>query len=255
MQMIFQDPYESLNPRMRIGAILDEPLMLHTSMTPAERRRRCVELMELVRLDAAFLDRFPNGLSGGQLQRVGIARALATDPHFLVLDEPTSSLDLSVRAGVLDLVAKLSEELGITSLFISHDISTVARMADQVATLYLGEVVEMGPADKVLGAPQHPYTQALLSASLPIYGAGPGRHMLEGEPPSPVNVPVGCVFAPRCPLVREDCAPEKPEMVSTDDGREVACVRMADGTNLLTERPLRLGGSPDRLPGSVRVDG
>lgn len=236
--MVFQDPYESLNPRMRIRALVEEPLMLHTDLDRAGRRKRAAELMRLVRLDTFHLDRYPHELSGGQLQRIGIARALATDLEFLVLDEPTSSLDLSVRVGVLRLLRRLQRELDITYLFISHDLTTVAAMSDEVAVLYLGTVVERGPADAVLGNPQHPYTQALLSAALPIKTGTRGqRHVLEGETPSPVDLPPGCPFAPRCPLRREDCVtgPIAAQQISAD--HHVACVRVPEGTNALPAQP------------------
>lgn len=232
--MVFQDPYESLNPRMRIRSIVEEPLMLHTDLDGRARRRRAAELMRMVRLEEVHLERFPHELSGGQLQRIGIARALATDPDFLVLDEPTSSLDLSVRTGVLRLLKRLQRELDITFLFISHDLATVAAMSDDVAVMYLGTVVEQGPAREVLESPQHPYTQALLSAALPVtVGARPVRHLLEGETPSPVDLPPGCPFAPRCPLRRDDCSTAMPPAHAISSRHLAHCVRIADGTHLL----------------------
>ncbi|GGO73088.1 ABC transporter ATP-binding protein [Nocardioides deserti] len=232
--MVFQDPYESLNPRMRIRSVVEEPLMLHTDLEPSARRRRAAELMRLVRLEEFHLDRFPHELSGGQLQRIGIARALATDPEFLVLDEPTSSLDLSVRAGVLRLLKRLQRELGITFLFISHDLTTVAAMSDEVAVMYLGTVIEKGPAAEVLGNPQHPYSQALLSAALSVDPEGRRvRHVLEGETPSPVDLPPGCPLASRCPLVRNDCRLAVPPLFEVSEGHGAACVRVPEGTNVL----------------------
>jgi oligopeptide/dipeptide ABC transporter ATP-binding protein len=236
--MVFQDPYESLNPRMRIRALVEEPLMLHTDLDRAGRQRRAAELMRVVRLEEFHLDRYPHELSGGQLQRIGIARALATDLEFLVLDEPTSSLDLSVRAGVLRLLRRLQRDLDITYLFISHDLTTVAAMSDEVAVLYLGTVVERGPAAAVLGNPQHPYTQALLSAALPIKTGTRGRrHVLEGETPSPIDLPSGCPFAPRCPLRRDDCVTGPPVAQHVSEDHHVACVRVPDGTNFLPAQP------------------
>lgn len=237
--MVFQDPYESLNPRMRIRSLVEEPLMLHTDLSRDARRDRAVELMRLVRLEPTHLDRYPHELSGGQLQRVGIARALATDPEFLVLDEPTSSLDLSVRAGVLRLLKRLQRQLDITYLFISHDLTTVAQMSDEVAVMYLGTIVEQGPATQVLTDPQHPYTQALLSAALPIQpGNRRDRHVLEGETPSPVDLPDGCLFAQRCPLRRDDCLEGRPPAHQVAEGHHAACVRVPEGTNRLPQLAL-----------------
>lgn len=238
MQMIFQDPYDSLNPRMTIGDLVEEPLLLHTQLGDAERRTRAEELLRLVRLDPQHLDRLPHQMSGGQLQRVGIARAIATEPDFLVLDEPTSSLDLSVRAGVLRLLKELQERLGMTYLLISHDLATVGAYCDRMAVMYLGAIVEIGSAAEIFQRPQHPYTQALLSADLPPDPrAAVGRHMLEGELPSPLDLPSGCLFSSRCPLVREDCLPAHPDHRVVDAaglGHSVACVRVDDGTNLLS---------------------
>lgn len=238
VQMVFQDPYESLNPRMRIRALVEEPLLLHTDMGRAERARRAAELMRLVQLESAYLDRLPHELSGGQLQRIGIARAIATDPEFLVLDEPTSSLDLSVRAGILALLERIQAERRITYLFISHDLTTVARMSDEVAVMYLGTIVEQGAAEHVIGDPQHPYTQALLSAALPIQPrTSLKRHTLDGETPSPINLPDGCLFAARCPLRRADCRTGRPAHVPSSPGHTAACVRLSDGTNKLQYPP------------------
>lgn len=232
--MVFQDPYESLNPRMRIRSVIEEPLMLHTDLDKAGRRRRAAELMRMVQLEEFHLERFPHELSGGQLQRIGIARALATDPEFLVLDEPTSSLDLSVRAGVLRLLKRLQREHQITFLFISHDLATVAAMSDEVAVMYLGTVIERGPAAEVLGNPQQPYSQALLSAALPVDPTQRrSRHVLQGETPSPVNLPSGCPLAPRCPLQREDCLVAVPPLYEVSPGHGAACVRVPEGTNIL----------------------
>ncbi|MGV9801620.1 ABC transporter ATP-binding protein [Mycobacterium sp. NPDC003449] len=236
--MVFQDPYESLNPRMRIRSLVEEPLLLHTDLDGAGRRRRAAELMRMVRLEEFHLERYPHELSGGQLQRVGIARALATDVEFLVLDEPTSSLDLSVRTGVLRLLRRLQTERDITFLFISHDLATVGAMSDEVAVMYLGSVVERGPADAVLGNPQHPYTQALLSAALPVSpGARRARRVLEGETPSPLDLPRGCPFAPRCPLHREDCDDRPPGMHPVFGDHHAACVRIPEGTNIFPAQP------------------
>lgn len=236
-QMIFQDPYDSLNPRMTIGDLVEEPLLLHTDLDDSSRRERAEELLHLVRLDPQHLDRLPHQLSGGQLQRVGIARAIATEPDFLVLDEPTSSLDLSVRAGVLRLLQELQQRLGMTYLLISHDLATVGAYCDRMAVMYLGAIVEVGKARDVFESPQHPYTQALLSADLPPDpSVAIARHHLEGEIPSPLDLPSGCLFMTRCPLVREDCRGEHPDhRFVTGHGREhsAACVRLDDGTNMI----------------------
>ena len=245
LQMIFQDPYDSVNPRMRVQRILEEPMVLHTDMSESERRERAGELLELVNLEPHHLRRFPHELSGGQLQRIGIARAIALNPDFVVLDEPTSSLDLTVRAGVLKLLRALQRELGLTYLLISHDLATVAAYCDDVAVMYLGSVVERGPAGEVFAAPQHPYTQALLSAELP---ADPTvklrRYVLQGEIPSPVNLPTGCLFASRCPLVLDECRAGPPLHRNVTAGHSAACIRIDDGTNLL---PGIGYGRPDQL--------
>ncbi len=233
--MVFQDPYESLNPRMTVAALLTEPLRLHTDRDKQSRRARAGELMDLVRLESRHLDRYPHELSGGQLQRVGIARALATDPDFLVLDEPTSSLDLSVRTGILALLRSVQAELGVTYLLISHDLDTVAAYCHDVAVMYLGKLVETGPTADVFSRPQHPYTQALLSAVLPPDPSDRRpRIRLRGEIPSPLNPPPGCRFSTRCPLVRDDCLEKHPAL--RGESHRVACVRADDHTNLIAAR-------------------
>lgn len=234
VQVVFQDPYSSLDPRMRIGDLVDEPLRLHTNLGSSQRRDRVRELLSLVHLDPVFMTRLPSQLSGGQLQRVGIARAIATHPTFVVLDEPTASLDLSIRAEVLALLSDLQVRLQLTYLLISHDLFSVAKFCHQVAVMYLGKIVEFGPARQIFGHPQHPYTQALLSASLP---ADPtirrSRVILRGEMPSPENLPTGCFFASRCPLVREDCTQGHPAIRQVSLEHGAACVRIDDGTNRL----------------------
>lgn len=234
LQMIFQDPYESVNPRMRVRRIVEEPMRLHTSMTERERGQRAVELLEMVNLDPAHLNRFPHELSGGQLQRIGIARAIALNPSFIVLDEATSSLDLTVRAGVLALLRSLQQELGLTYLLISHDLATVSAYCDEMAVMYLGSIVERGRAADVFADPQHPYTQALLSAQLP---ADPSiavqRVMLGGEIPSPVDLPPGCLFSSRCPIVRDECRRGRPDFRTVTISHEASCIRLDDGTNIL----------------------
>jgi oligopeptide/dipeptide ABC transporter ATP-binding protein len=206
MQMVFQDPWGALNPRHTVGRLLEEPLLLHAKLSAGQRRARATELAERVQLSASMLDRYPGQLSGGQLQRVCIARALATDPDLLVLDEPTSSLDVSVRADILGLLDRLRRETGVAMLFISHDIDSVQAVCDRVVVLYLGCELESGPIRQVLTQAAHPYTRALLSARLPIDPeARHARVQLEGEIPSPLAIPPGCPFASRCPTVIDDC--------------------------------------------------
>ncbi len=211
MQIVFQDPWASLNPRMTIGSLIEEPLRLHDIGTPDERRDRVHRLLSRMRLDPKILSRYPAQLSGGQLQRVGIARALVTGPKLLVLDEPTSSLDLSVRAGILTLLSELRDEFGLAMLFITHDLGTLRLIADNVMVLYLGAMMESAPTEQLYTAPSHPYTQALLSATL---SANPDikrqREFLVGEIPSPVNLPKGCLFEGRCPLAEDICRAERP---------------------------------------------
>ncbi|MGG5823149.1 ABC transporter ATP-binding protein [Falsiroseomonas sp. HW251] len=232
MQMVFQDPWSALNPRMTARDLIEEPLMLHTRLSRAERRDEATRLGLRVRLPAAMLDRYPSELSGGQQQRVCIARAIATKPALIVLDEPTSSLDLSVRAGILDLLAELKEETGAAMLFITHDLGTLKLMADRVMVMYLGRVVEQAAAAEVFDRPAHPYTQALMSAHLP---ADPSvklaRHVLKGEIPSPINLPPGCGFASRCPVALPACRDAQPPLDEVAAGHHAACIRVRDGGN------------------------
>ncbi len=221
MQMVFQDPWGTLNPRRSIGAAIEEPLVLHGKLDATARRATVLRMLERVRLQPELLTRYPAQLSGGQLQRVAIARALVTNPKLVVLDEPTSSLDLSVRADILQLLRQLQEEFGTAFLFITHDIGTVRLIADRIIVLYLGSIMEEGPATSVLASPRHPYTRALLSAEP---GTFPGQHrqriMLDGEIPSPLNLPPGCPFATRCQYAIPACANAKPQLV-----QGVACIR------------------------------
>ena len=227
MQIVFQDPWASLNPRMTIGSLIEEPLLLHGMGNRIERARRVEQLVKRMGLSTGLLGRYPTQLSGGQLQRVGIARALVTGPRLLVLDEPTSSLDLSVRAGILKLLSELREELALAMLFITHDLGTLRLIADRVMVLYLGAVMETAPTEQLFTAPSHPYTQALLSATL---SADPNaryrREQLLGEIPSPINLPRGCLFEARCPLAADKCGVSRPSLSSVDSGRHfAACVR------------------------------
>jgi dipeptide transport system ATP-binding protein len=223
VQIVFQDPYGSLNPRHKVGYILEEPLLLNTDMDGPTRRKRAEETMERVGLRPEHYERYPHMFSGGQRQRIAIARALMLNPRVIVLDEPVSALDLSIQAQVLNILADLQSDLGLAYLFISHDLSVVKHIADDVMVMYLGKVVEAGPADVVFKAPKHPYTEALLSAT-PI--ADPGhkkeRIMLTGELPSPLNPPDGCYFSPRCPFADDRCRAGAPDLEKVGKA-QVAC--------------------------------
>jgi len=223
VQMVFQNPYGSLNPRQKIGKALEEPLLVNTRMGAAERETTALAIMERVGLRPEFYHRYPHMFSGGQRQRVAIARALVLRPKILVLDEPVSALDVSIRAQVLNLLAELQEEFRLAYVFVSHDLSVVRHIADEVMVIYLGHAVELGTKEAIFASPQHPYTRALLSAT-PIAepGAKKERLILKGEPPSPVNPPSGCAFHPRCPLAFDRCTKETPEL-ETKSGRDVAC--------------------------------
>lgn len=227
MQMIFQDPYASLNPRMSLGAAIAEPLIIHDlARTEAERRRRVAELLERVGLSAEVASRYPHELSGGQRQRVGIARALAVQPRFVVCDEPISALDVSIQAQIVNLLLELQESEQLTYLFVSHDLKIVQHIADRIAVMYLGRIVELGPARTVYLRPSHPYTKALLSAvPVPIPGAASKRVVLEGDVPSPLSPPSGCAFHPRCPVPDKppECKRKVPTLRVLSNGCEVAC--------------------------------
>ncbi|MGK4585500.1 ABC transporter ATP-binding protein [Kitasatospora sp. HPMI-4] len=226
LQMVFQDPYSSLNPRQTVARIVSEPLLVRGS-SAADARRRAGELMEVVGLIPEHLDRYPHEFSGGQAQRIGIARALATSPKLVIADEPVSALDVSVQAQVVNLMARLQQELGLAYVFIAHDLSVVKRVCDRVAVMYLGRIVEIGDKAEVYGNPAHPYTKALLSAvPLPDPAAERAREriVLLGDPPSPANPPTGCTFHPRCPKAQETCRTERPLLrVAGPGGRQVAC--------------------------------
>jgi peptide/nickel transport system ATP-binding protein len=224
-QMIFQDPISSLNPRRRVRDILEAPLKVNGLYDKATSTRRIREALEIVGLDAgAVLDRYPHEFSGGQCQRLSIARALILEPVLLVCDEPVSALDVSVRAQVLNVLNGLRERLGLSMLFISHDLAVVCNVADRVAVMYLGRICEIGAADGVLHRPAHPYTAALLSA-VPVAdpGAAPRRIALQGEMPSPMALPSGCRYRTRCPAAQARCADEEPGYTELGDGRHVAC--------------------------------
>lgn len=231
MQIVFQDPYSALDSRMKVGKIIEEPLVINKLYADKNARAaRVAELMEQVGLDPSYIDRFPHEFSGGQRQRIVIARALATKPQLLVCDEAVSALDVSVRAQVLNLLADLQEELKLTYLFISHDLSVIEHICDRVAIMYLGKIVEIGTKDDIFNNPQHPYTKALLSA-IPKVGKRDksDRIILQGDIPSPVNPPEGCRFHTRCPYATEKCK-SVPPVVDMGNGHKVACHLCADRT-------------------------
>jgi peptide/nickel transport system ATP-binding protein len=224
MQIIFQDPYGSLDPRMRIGSIVAEGLAIHRIGSRAERHDRVRELLRLVGLPPESADRYPYELSGGGRQRVGIARALAVEPRFIVADEPISALDVSIQAQIINLLQELRERLGLTLLFIAHDLRIVEHLCDRVAIMYLGRIVESGACEQIFAAPHHPYTRALLAA-VPVLD--PRRRVtraaLRGEPPSPLTPPPGCAFHPRCPYAEDICRRVTPALTAGRDGHAVAC--------------------------------
>jgi peptide/nickel transport system ATP-binding protein len=228
MQIIFQDPYASLNPRWRVGRIVAEPILAHTTMTQQEREARVDALLAQVGLHPTDRDRYPHQFSGGQRQRISIARALAVNPEFLVCDEPTSALDVSVQAQVLNIMKDLQRKLGLTYLFISHNLAVVHHVADRVGVMYLGRIVEIADRDSLFENPQHPYTRMLLSAIPDVTGAGKRRTPVAGEVPNPLNPPTGCTFHPRCPFARDVCKEESPAMVSNGEN-QVACHGIAEG--------------------------
>mgnify|MGYP001797032057 CR=1 FL=1 len=226
MQMNILDPQASLNPRMTVGSIISEPLSEHHAMRSKERWDRVHELLDAVGLNRDFANRYPHEFSGGQRQRIGIARALALNPKFIVCDEPIAALDVSIQAQVVNLLEDLQEKMGLTYLFISHDLSMVRHLATRVAVMYLGKIVELAPREALYAAPQHPYTQALLSAVPnpdPKTEATRERIILSGDVPSPANPPQGCNFCTRCPKVMDRCRTEEPTWRQLKDGRYAAC--------------------------------
>jgi oligopeptide/dipeptide ABC transporter ATP-binding protein len=229
IQMIFQDPYGALNPRRRVGSIIGDPFAIHGIADGAERKRRVQELMELVGLNPEHYNRFPADFSGGQRQRIGVARALALHPALVVCDEPVSALDVSIQAQILNLLADLQRELGLTYVFIAHDLSVVEHVSDRVAVMYLGRIVETAGAAELYANPRHPYSAALLSAASiadPDLAQRRERIVLTGDVPSPVDPPTGCHFHPRCPKAQEICALEAPPLVAREgdpDTHQTAC--------------------------------
>jgi len=250
MQLVFQEPFDSLDPQMTVGRIVAEPLRLHMKLTKSERDDRVVELLEKVGLSRQIADRYPHQMAAGQQQRVGIARAIATQPSFIVLDEPVSSLDPTARAEIIDLLIDLQERLGITYLFISHDLTTVRYLCNWVAVMYLGKIVEMSPTEQLFENPVHPYTRALLSAvPVPDPEVRRPKFVLKGEIPSPINLPTGCHLHTRCPAAAAACRTTAPELQQVTDQHWVACLRARElgFEESLSSRPRT---DPDR--GGVR---
>jgi oligopeptide transport system ATP-binding protein len=226
MQMIFQDPYASLNPRKRVGQIIGDQLDLHGVASGAELRKRVQELMERVGLQAEHYNRFPHEFSGGQRQRIGIARALALEPRMIVADEPVSALDVSIQAQIINLLDDLQDDFNLTYIFVAHDLGVVRHVADRIAVMYLGKIVELGPADEVHARPIHPYTVSLLSAvPIPDPNENKAREplIIEGDVPSPANPPAACRFHTRCPHATDICSEVEPELVDYGNGHWAAC--------------------------------
>ncbi|MEW6524277.1 MAG: dipeptide ABC transporter ATP-binding protein [Bacillota bacterium] len=224
MQIIFQDPFSSLNPRMKVGSIVAEPLTIHTSMTRAERVKRVEELLEVVGLSARDVSRYPHEFSGGQRQRIGIARALVLNPKLIVCDEPVSALDVSIQSQILNLLDGLQERYGLTYIFIAHGLNVIKHVSDRVAVMYLGKLVEETHADRLFESPLHPYTRALVAAiPVPDPAARKIRATLQGDVPSPINPPPGCRFHTRCQVALPQCSKTEPPLVHVEDGHRVAC--------------------------------
>jgi peptide/nickel transport system ATP-binding protein len=245
MQMIFQDPYASLNPRWRVGDIIAEPLRAFgLARDRAERERRVGELLTQVGLSPLDSQKFPHEFSGGQRQRISIARALSSNPEFLVCDEPTSALDVSVQAQILNLMKELQRRLGLTYLFISHNLAVVRQVSDRIGVMYLGRLVELAPAERLFLTPRHPYTRALMEAIPDLEMTGRQRIPVGGEVPSPIDPPSGCPFHPRCPLANERCRVERPELIPARGTEEAsaACHAVEEGRD----------GGPQPVMGSVR---
>lgn len=226
-QIIFQDPFASLNPRMTVGAIVEEPLLVHGIGIATERRDRVAGVLEKVGLDADYMRRFPHEFSGGQRQRIGIARVLTLNPKLIIADEPVSALDVSIQAQIINLLVRLQEEFQMSYLFVSHDLAVVEHISDRVAIMYLGKIVEVAPNKSIYREPKHPYTKALLSAiPVPDPKASMERTILGGDIPNPANPPSGCGFRTRCPLVEKICSLENPEMIEVGRDHFAACLAL-----------------------------
>jgi oligopeptide/dipeptide ABC transporter ATP-binding protein len=257
-QLVFQDPYASLNPRMMVGEILAEPLALHEVVPVARRRERVAELLQLVGLEPRFARRYPHEFSGGQRQRIVIARALAVEPKLVVCDEPVSSLDVSIRSQVLNLLRDLQRRLGLAYIFISHDLAVVKHVADRVAVMYLGRIVETAAAQALFAGPRHPYSHALLSAiPVPKPGAKRERIILPGDVPSPLDPSAGCYFNTRCPYVIARCRAERPLLIAHAGSHPTACHRTAELAPVGAAVPADSGFSPalERLVGAFTREG
>ncbi|MCC6142189.1 MAG: ATP-binding cassette domain-containing protein [Candidatus Hydrogenedentes bacterium] len=229
LQMIFQDPYASLNPRMTVFDTIAEPLRIHRVVPSAGLTAEVARVMQTVGLAPRFMRKYPHEFSGGQRQRIAIARALATRPHLIVADEPVSALDVSVQAQILNLLKRLSREMGLTMILIAHDLAVVRHMAQRVAVMYLGRIVELGDTDQIFARPLHPYTQALLNAiplADPDAEAARTRQVLQGDPPSPIAPPDGCAFHPRCPHMHPECRLAVPALAPWHDNQRAACIRL-----------------------------
>jgi len=230
IQMIFQDPYASLDPRMTVGQIIEQPFVIHNILKPEEREAKVKELLELVGLRPSHINRYPHEFSGGQRQRICIARAIALNPKLIICDEPVSALDVSIQAQILNLLKDLQEKLGLTYIFISHDLSVIEHICDRVAVMYLGKIVEIASRDELFKNPQHPYTQALLG-SIPSIGTGKKKmaKILTGEIPSPINPPSGCTFHPRCIYKQDRCSQDIPQLEGSDQ-HQSACFYKINST-------------------------
>ena len=246
MQVVFQDPFASLNPRMTVGQVIGEPLSVHHLFEGRARRERIAELLAMVGLGADASQRYPHEFSGGQRQRIGIARAIAVQPSFIVLDEPVSALDVSIQAQILQLLSDLQQRLRLSYLFIAHDLAVVGQMSDKVAVMYLGQLVEVAGRDPLYRRPHHPYTQALFSA-VPVPDPAQERRrarlVLQGEVPSPIDPPAGCRFHPRCPLARDRCRVEVPLLREVGGGHLAACHFAEEAAGLVTATPTLAGQS------------
>jgi peptide/nickel transport system ATP-binding protein len=244
IQMIFQDPYGSLNPRRRVGSIIGDPFAIHHTAKGEDRKAKVQHLMELVGLNPEHFNRFPAEFSGGQRQRIGVARALAFNPKLIICDEPVSALDVSIQAQILNLLSDLQRELGLTYIFIAHDLSVVRHVSNRVAVMYLGKIVEQAPAEAMWGHPRHPYTDALLSAVPlpdPEHAGQRERIILAGDVPSPIHPPSGCRFHPRCPKARQTCVSDEPELITRlgDESDHLAACHfpVEDGEDISLSKP------------------